>query len=869
MKKLLKSLVAVSMVMSSLTLMNVTAVSAHSVTEGQEITVATQVSQIQDIVDAEIKQYYEIDGKMRITKLQEDLFEIDEQTTNSPAHGPTNNCSSMYLLLDDNTATLIDGGNGEMNSHFSGEFIKLILDNIVQERELEIVLTHLHGDHVGLVTGDYSDIIPATTPVSIHEADFDALSPDVKENYNVSTYKGGDTLELSGYTFKIVDIPGHSDGSNAMIDYNKEVIIAGDAIGSGTVWLFSEMNLIEYSKGVDNLVAAVKDMNNPVIYCGHRWQQSYADAHTTGTVCVGEVGKQYVLEINQLIEDIADDNYSVNENYAAMPYPYYHAIYSEGSDLNNDGLIPGILAVREAVTTFKDYANAYPEGVTVVEDEQSASGYTAHFVYDAEADRERAGVPEGATITGVKISGSFRLHSGDSYEFDITREDHGHGLDEYQPGDFAANVYGGTWDGEWTFDMTLNKGTGNYELDVPMISGAHYYYITVNYDVADEKAEGGIKHASVSIDDPANPSPTRVNQANSDSYSDDYTHSIVYGKWCEKQGDTPNLDYMTPYTDVKEGTVEYREYKGNKNNHQDLAVYLPYGYDADREEPYKVIYMSHGAGGNEAYWMTQPQGKNVMDYMIANNPDQEAIVVSTDNTLYDWDYYQIADNVINKVIPFMEANYNVSKDADDRAYAGFSMGSMVTTYMAFNHADEFGYFGIFSGTNVTNFKYEEGFELDVSKFNSDPEYRQEAYDATVFSEELLNSVVFTQAGNFDTAVLANGWMPYMAYEMVRDVMAQNMPEGNFVDGGFVPGSHDIYTWGQCLYNFAKDICWSNEDEVVNPDTPVNPETPVVPDTPTVKDPVKTGDNAAITMYVVLGLCSAGAYVVMKRKREHA
>ena len=196
-----------------------------------------------------------------------------------------------------------------------------------------------------------------------------------------------------------------------------------------------------------------------------------------------------------------------------------------------------------------------------------------------------------------------------------------------------------------------------------------------------------------------------------------------------------------------------------------------------------------------------------MDHISTENPGQEAIIVGLDNTLYNWNYPQIADNVINYVIPYLEQNYNVSEESKDRAFAGFSMGSMVTSYMAFNHANEFGYFGIFSGTNIECWKYEEGFTLDVDKFNDDEAYRQTVYDSVIFSDDLLDAVVFTQAGNYDTAVLANGWSADMAYEMIRDVMSQNMPEGHFIDGGLIPGSHDIYTWAQCLYNFANNICW--------------------------------------------------------------
>lgn len=310
---------------------------------------------------------------------------------------------------------------------------------------------------------------------------------------------------------------------------------------------------------------------------------------------------------------------------------------------------------------------------------------------------------------------------------------------------------------------------------------------------------------------------------------------------------------MTPYTGADKGQVVYDEYQGTLADDQDIGIYLPAGYDPDREEPYRVIYLSHGAGGNETYWFCQPQATNIMDHLIAENPDQEAIIVGLDNTLYRWDYPAIADNVINYVIPYMEEHYNVSTDPDDRAFAGFSMGSMVTTYMAFHHADEFGYFGIFSGTNMENVVYEAGFEYDEDRFDSDEAYRQEAYDAAFFSEDLLNSVVFTQAGNYDTAVLANGWHPSMAYEMIRDVCQQHM-EANFIDDGFVYGSHDIYTWAQCLYNFANDICWSEIEEVKVPvkddDKPV---VPTEPTTPEIKDPTntQTGDDINLIPFMLM------------------
>ena len=188
----------------------------------------------------------------------------------------------------------------------------------------------------------------------------------------------------------------------------------------------------------------------------------------------------------------------------------------------------------------RQQTTTYEEGVTVVADENSKSGYTAHFVYDLQADlankdgSERSQllevIPANAEIMSVNLVGSFRLHN--SYQ---VGEDRGHSLLDYEPGDFAANVHPTTWSGEWTFENLEQDENGNYTISIPMISGAHYYYYQINYQVP---GEDDIR--SVNIDDPKNVSPCRINEENSDSETGDITHSIVYGKWSEKQGETPN-----------------------------------------------------------------------------------------------------------------------------------------------------------------------------------------------------------------------------------------------------------------------------------------------------------------------------------------
>ena len=122
----------------------------------------------------------------------------------------------------------------------------------------------------------------------------------------------------------------------------------------------------------------------------------------------------------------------------------------EGDNTTDASVVTEVEGALQEATTYK-------EGVTVVADENSKSGYTAHFVYNLKADLANKDgsprsqllepIPEDAEIVGVNLVGSFRLHS--SYE---VGEDRGHSLLDYQPGDFAANVHPTTWSGEWTFE---------------------------------------------------------------------------------------------------------------------------------------------------------------------------------------------------------------------------------------------------------------------------------------------------------------------------------------------------------------------------------------------------------------------------------
>ena len=147
-----------------------------------------------------------------------------------------------------------------------------------------------------------------------------------------------------------------------------------------------------------------------------------------------------------------------------------------------------------------------------------------------------------------------------------------------------------------------------------------------------------------------------------------------------------------------------------------------------------------------------------------------------------WDFGQIEENMLNCVIPYIEANYNVSTEAKDRAFCGLSMGSMTTYHMFFDHPEAFGYFGGFSGADMS---------------------------AVTDNEGISEPIFYFTVGYSDIAsgkVMPNGEGQQIKYEDMIAWLAEN-PMDNVIDGGYLPGSHDWFVWSASFKTFVDEICW--------------------------------------------------------------
>ena len=277
-------------------------------------------------------------------------------------------------------------------------------------------------------------------------------------------------------------------------------------------------------------------------------------------------------------------------------------------------------------------------------------------------------------------------------------------------------------------------------------------------------------------------------------------------------------EYVYARDDNQKGTYSFVNYDAIDGTKQPLGIYLPYNYDATKS--YKTIYVSHGGGGNEVEWMTIGAVPNIMNNLLADKEAAEAIVVTMDNTYFGWDYDQIKNNLMNHIIPFIEANYSVSTISNDRAFCGLSMGGLTTTSIYTTLADKFGYLGIWSATDRNT---------DISAIkNADK-------PTLLLAAGIVDYGKVGFIGNKDFAgLLANLDEAGIKYDYIETY-----------------GAHDWGTWRSLFTTFVKDYLWDIKE--VKDEPTVNPG-----DTTKPVVSVKTGDNVDINgLLLISGLSLLG------------
>lgn len=156
---------------------------------------------------------------------------------------------------------------------------------------------------------------------------------------------------------------------------------------------------------------------------------------------------------------------------------------------------------------------------------------------------------------------------------------------------------------------------------------------------------------------------------------------------------------------VPHGVVRMHEYQSRSlGKLRRLQVYTPSGYDKSRAR-FPVLYLFHGNGDNEATWTALGRAHLIADNLFAWGKAISMVIVMTDGhalppgprTTNAVDRARriaaFEGDLLQDVIPFVEANYRVKDGASSRAIIGLSMGGGQSLTIGLNHPELFGWVG--------------------------------------------------------------------------------------------------------------------------------------------------------------------------------
>ncbi len=286
-----------------------------------------------------------------------------------------------------------------------------------------------------------------------------------------------------------------------------------------------------------------------------------------------------------------------------------------------------------------------------------------------------------------------------------------------------------------------------------------------------------------------------------------------YTEEVENKGTVEMVTY-TAHQYVKEDGDEEFELE------KDLYVYLPYGYSPDKE--YNVLYLFHGAGEDERYWLSEERmGKPtcaVLDRMMDKGEMEPTIVVAPTSNRgrvpgTEAVHHQYSDNnpanqpggsendvpqpawrtpywmeVRYDIIPLIETRYatyahgdvsdeNLKATRAHRGVAGFSMGSANTETVMQHCLDVFAYIGNYSmGDN-----------------------RQEFFDAMASEEFKDLPILFWYHGEGSEDFALQGHLDFCA--AILEKMSDRVVDGeNYAYVEFKGGTHAYNCWLPHMYN---------------------------------------------------------------------
>ena len=145
-----------------------------------------------------------------------------------------------FLFAGADIALLVDTG-------FGSDDLKAVIGGLT---DLPIMLVNTHAD------GDHFGCNKQFDKAFLHPDDFDRYTAKAGKDAAVEALLEGDVIGLGNRRFEVIHIPGHTPGSVALLDAENRVLISGDSVQAGMVFMFGPGRDIDaYIASMEKLLA--------------------------------------------------------------------------------------------------------------------------------------------------------------------------------------------------------------------------------------------------------------------------------------------------------------------------------------------------------------------------------------------------------------------------------------------------------------------------------------------------------------------------------------------------------------------------------------------------------------------------------------
>jgi enterochelin esterase family protein len=233
--------------------------------------------------------------------------------------------------------------------------------------------------------------------------------------------------------------------------------------------------------------------------------------------------------------------------------------------------------------------------------------------------------------------------------------------------------------------------------------------------------------------------------------------ALAYESQVEVPG--PEEDFAA-IRNVPHGTLHVHWYHSTElNTERRVLVYTPPGYESGAIRAYPVLYLLHGMGDDEGFWTSVGRANFIMDNLLADGKTKPALIVmpfghASRNIMgfrrpasgappgaapsaasaaqtgpprnvpsmgAMFGVEMLETDLKQNIMPMVEREYRVSKDRNQTAIAGLSMGGYQSLAIGLNNPQLFAYVAGFSSALVGP-KFDtqvQGFLSDPAKANTD------------------------------------------------------------------------------------------------------------------------------------------------------